>query len=226
MGRNLRYAPDSQYVMIAYACVFLLKLLQPAFASFSDEGLLLDVVSHMANLLQSLAVSSTHTPYQYSLFLHALVRAQHDHCTKEARSATTTAPARSWAAASPLMTTHDPTTGRNTDSKAESSAAAVAAAQTVSRPSCTPPPPPPQPQPQPQPPHPASRETSRIGTPTMMGPATAAQFMPGFPLMPGGPDDLLAESFWSSFLPPGFGSGSQLEAGTNSFGLAGPGRRD
>lgn len=191
LGRHLRYAPDSQYVMIAYACVFLLKLLQPAFAAYSDEELLLDLVGHMANFLQSLAVSTTHTPYLYSSFLRALVQAHYDR-TQGSRSNTTT-PARS-RAASPHL--HDPTTKRNTDSNAVSIAAAVAAAQ--SRPSRPPT-------------RPTSRMTSRVGSPTM-GPAAAAQFMMGFPLMPGGPrdeaeepDHMLSETFWSSFLPPGFG---------------------
>lgn len=279
--------------MLAYACVFLLKLSQPAFTNYSNDDHLLELVARMANFLQLVAVSTTHTPYLYATFLRTLVTARYERGTTEpsTRSNTHTPHVGRSRAGSPSNGTgsapgqgvgpngthsadaahdgprvseserhgrdqddqadHDATTARNTGANAVSIAAAVAQAQAQNREKRTPfshthgstypnnenlstntnsnstgNPLPSFSRPATRPStRPSSRLPSRMGSPTMQ-PSAAAQFMMGFPLMPGWgteehnnllhqhnnpdwtPDQVLSESFWSSFLPPGFGGGA------------------
>ncbi|SPO47339.1 uncharacterized protein PSANT_05027 [Moesziomyces antarcticus] len=84
--RNMRYAPDAHILTLAYACVFLLKLLRPAFAGYVEEESILTLVQGAVDMLEEVAVNETHTPYLYSAFLRALVQARRDH-TSASKSA-------------------------------------------------------------------------------------------------------------------------------------------
>lgn len=84
--RNMRYAPDAHILTLAYACVFLLKLIRPAFAGYVEEESILTLVQGAVDMLEEVAVNETHTPYLYSAFLRALVQARRDH-TSASKSA-------------------------------------------------------------------------------------------------------------------------------------------
>ncbi|EST08977.1 hypothetical protein PSEUBRA_001305 [Kalmanozyma brasiliensis GHG001] len=79
--RNMRYAPDVHILTLAYACVFLLKLIRPAFAGYVDEDSILALVQDAVDMLGEAAVNETHTPYLYASFLKALLQARRDHTT-------------------------------------------------------------------------------------------------------------------------------------------------
>ncbi|GAC99867.1 hypothetical protein PHSY_007470 [Pseudozyma hubeiensis SY62] len=85
--RNMRYAPDPHVLTLAYACVFLLKLIRPAFAGYVDENSILELVQKAVDTLEEAAVNETHTPYLYASFLKALLQARKEHTTAS-RSAT------------------------------------------------------------------------------------------------------------------------------------------
>ena len=79
--RNMRYAPDAHILTLAYACVFLLKLIRPAFAGYVEEDSILALVQDAVDMLQEASVNETHTPYLYASFLKALLQARKDHTT-------------------------------------------------------------------------------------------------------------------------------------------------
>ncbi|CAD6976042.1 unnamed protein product [Tilletia controversa] len=72
----LRYAPDAQFVMISYACVFLLKLLRKEFRGWIDEEEVLSLISGVIDLLDEVAVNETHTPALNATFLRRLLNAR------------------------------------------------------------------------------------------------------------------------------------------------------
>lgn len=84
---NMRYAPDPHILTLAYACVFLLKLIRPAFAGYVDENSIVELVQGAVDMLEEAAVNETHTPYLYASFLKALLQARKEHTTAS-RSAT------------------------------------------------------------------------------------------------------------------------------------------
>lgn len=85
----LAYSPDTHYVLISYACVFLLKLTRPVFAGLADEEEIISIVSEFADLLQDVAMDATHTPALYASFLRALLQARLDRSTTNRSGATT-----------------------------------------------------------------------------------------------------------------------------------------
>ncbi|KAH7914020.1 fungal-specific transcription factor domain-containing protein [Hygrophoropsis aurantiaca] len=75
----LKYSPDSHFVFISYAVLSLLKLIRPEFQTFlENEQKVFDLVKDVANVMESVAVNSHHTPALYSSFLRALISARTD----------------------------------------------------------------------------------------------------------------------------------------------------
>jgi hypothetical protein len=85
----LAYSPDTLFVIISYACVFLLKLIRPTFSSCVDEESVLAVVTEGAELLESVAMNPTHTPALYASFLRALLQSRLDRTNTNRSGATT-----------------------------------------------------------------------------------------------------------------------------------------
>ncbi|SOV05633.1 uncharacterized protein UDID_06361 [Ustilago sp. UG-2017a] len=81
LRRNMRYAPDAHILTLAYACVFLLKLIRPAFTGYVEEESILTLVQDAVDMLQEVAVNETHTPHLYAQFLRALLQARKEHTT-------------------------------------------------------------------------------------------------------------------------------------------------
>lgn len=84
MREILRYAPDPTFVAVAYACVFLLKLIRPLFANFINEGEVISLVTCTIEVLEEAAVDQTHTPALYASFLRNLLQSRHEHDSNEA----------------------------------------------------------------------------------------------------------------------------------------------
>ncbi|KAK0519435.1 hypothetical protein OC842_007458, partial [Tilletia horrida] len=72
----LRYAPDAQFVMISYACVFMLKLLRKEFRGWIDEEEVTGLISQVIDTLDEVAVNETHTPALHATFLRRLLNAR------------------------------------------------------------------------------------------------------------------------------------------------------
>ncbi|EGG00764.1 uncharacterized protein MELLADRAFT_117977 [Melampsora larici-populina 98AG31] len=72
----LRYAPDSQFVYIAYAAVFLLKLIRPQFSSTCDPLAVTSLVHDCTVLLEEVSVDEKHTPALYAAFLKVLLNSK------------------------------------------------------------------------------------------------------------------------------------------------------
>ncbi|KAG0150005.1 hypothetical protein CROQUDRAFT_652989 [Cronartium quercuum f. sp. fusiforme G11] len=72
----LRYAPDNQFVYIAYAAVFLLKLIRPQFRSFCDALAVKKLVHDCTLLLENISIDETHTPALYAAFLKVLLNSK------------------------------------------------------------------------------------------------------------------------------------------------------
>ncbi|WFD29652.1 hypothetical protein MSPP1_000662 [Malassezia sp. CBS 17886] len=79
----LRYAPDPTFVAVAYACVFLLKLIRPVFAHYINEEEVISLVTYTIEVLEEAAVDQTHTPALYASFLRSLLQARHEHSGRE-----------------------------------------------------------------------------------------------------------------------------------------------
>ncbi|KAL4401562.1 DNA-binding transcription factor [Malassezia pachydermatis] len=78
MREILRYAPDPTFVVVAYACVFLLKLIQPMFAKYINEEEIIALVNNTIEVLEEAAVDPSHTPALYASFLRSLVQSRHE----------------------------------------------------------------------------------------------------------------------------------------------------
>lgn len=197
----LAYSPDTIFVIISYACVFLLKLTRPTFTSCVDEESVLAVVTEGADLLESVAMNPTHTPALYASFLRALLQSRLERSATNRSGATT--PHRSRAAS--------PTNGQNGDEDVDDTGLAGLEERVEQQheellPSSTI--------------MPANVFTS-LGRSMGGGNATnltaeQAALLNNYvdttrsgaqtPLQPGlTVDQLLNESFWGSLLPPGFG---------------------
>ncbi|KAI8443535.1 fungal-specific transcription factor domain-containing protein [Phakopsora pachyrhizi] len=74
----LRYASDNQFVYIAYAAVFLLKLIRPQFQFFCDRLVVRNLVHDCTVLLDQVSVDETHTPALYASFLRLLLRSKNE----------------------------------------------------------------------------------------------------------------------------------------------------
>jgi len=83
MREILRYAPDPTFVTVAYACVFLLKLIQPTFARYIHEDEILVLVTHTIEVLEEAAVDSSHTPALYASFLRMLIQSRLEQRSRE-----------------------------------------------------------------------------------------------------------------------------------------------
>lgn len=73
---HLKYAPDLVFINISYAAVFLLKLLRPELAEFTDSDRILNEVEEMVATLEQCSVDSVHTPSLYAGFLRLLLAAK------------------------------------------------------------------------------------------------------------------------------------------------------
>lgn len=73
---HLKYAPDLVFINISYAAVFLLKLLRPELAEFTDTERILNEVEEMVSTLESCSVDAVHTPALYAGFLRLLLAAK------------------------------------------------------------------------------------------------------------------------------------------------------
>ncbi|WFD18320.1 hypothetical protein MCAP1_000521 [Malassezia caprae] len=78
MREILRYAPDPTFVAVAYACVFLLKLIRPTFAKYINEEEVIALVNYTIEVLEEAAVDKSHTPALYASFLRTLVQSRHE----------------------------------------------------------------------------------------------------------------------------------------------------
>ncbi|PWN41980.1 hypothetical protein IE81DRAFT_323983 [Ceraceosorus guamensis] len=85
----LSYSPETHFVIITYACVFLLKLARPTFSAYVDEEEVLGLVGEGANLLEAVALSPTHTPALYSGFLRTLLQTRREASATNRSSGTT-----------------------------------------------------------------------------------------------------------------------------------------
>lgn len=83
MREILRYAPDPTFVTVAYACVFLLKLIQPMFARYIHENEILVLVTHTIEVLEEAAVDPSHTPALYASFLRMLIQSRLEQRSRE-----------------------------------------------------------------------------------------------------------------------------------------------
>ncbi|KAF5357846.1 hypothetical protein D9756_001242 [Leucocoprinus leucothites] len=73
----MRYSPDSHFVQTSYAVLSLLKLVRPEFQAFlADEQKTLSLVKDVADVLENIAASPTHTPALYAAFLRVLISAK------------------------------------------------------------------------------------------------------------------------------------------------------
>ncbi|KAK7040853.1 hypothetical protein VNI00_009449 [Paramarasmius palmivorus] len=73
----MKYSPDSHFVQTSYAVLTLLKLLRPEFSAYiEDEFKTISVVKDVAEALEKISVSPTHTPALYSTFIKALIAAK------------------------------------------------------------------------------------------------------------------------------------------------------
>jgi len=73
----LRYSPDSHFVLSSYAVLTLLKLIRPEFQSFMEnQERTIALVNDVADTLESVAASASHTPALYSTFLRAVASAR------------------------------------------------------------------------------------------------------------------------------------------------------
>lgn len=86
MREILRYAPDPTFVAVAYACVFLLKLIRPTFAKYINEDEVIGLVNYTIEVLEEAAVDSSHTPALYASFLRMLVQSRHEQKAQESTS--------------------------------------------------------------------------------------------------------------------------------------------
>lgn len=73
---HLKYAPDLVFINISYAAVFLLKLLRPELAEFTDPERILGEVDDMVATLEACSVDAGHTPALYAGFLRLLLAAK------------------------------------------------------------------------------------------------------------------------------------------------------
>lgn len=91
----LRYAPDTQLLIISFALVFMLKLTRPTFSKYADSEEIFKLVEEGADLLEEAAASPTHTPALYSHFLRAtLAQAQAEQMGRYSGDQTTGFPSR------------------------------------------------------------------------------------------------------------------------------------
>lgn len=73
----LKYSPDSHLVMTSYAVLSLLKLVRQEFQPFlENEPTTIELVRNVADVLESIAATPTHTPALYSTFLRVLISAK------------------------------------------------------------------------------------------------------------------------------------------------------
>ncbi|KAF8643779.1 hypothetical protein AX16_008798 [Volvariella volvacea WC 439] len=73
----MKYSPDSHFVQTSYAVLSLLKLVRPEFQAFLEhEQSTLTLVKDVADVLEKIAASPTHTPALYGVFLRALISAK------------------------------------------------------------------------------------------------------------------------------------------------------
>ena len=72
----LQYAPDHIFINVSYAAVFLLKLLRPELAEFTDTSAILTQVHEIVETFETCAVDSVHTPKLYAGFLRVLLQAK------------------------------------------------------------------------------------------------------------------------------------------------------
>lgn len=119
MREILRYAPDPTFVAVAYACVFLLKLIRPTFAKYINEDEVIALVNYTIEVLEEAAVDTSHTPALYASFLRMLVQSRHEqkaqesNCSQSERDASVSTPSDPATVAVPLPTDasgvhHDP----------------------------------------------------------------------------------------------------------------------
>jgi hypothetical protein len=73
---HLKYAPDLIFINLSYAAVFLLKLLRPELAEFTDAERILGQVEQMVATMEECSVDAGHTPALYAGFLRLLVAAK------------------------------------------------------------------------------------------------------------------------------------------------------
>lgn len=178
----LCYAPDTHFIIISYACVFLLKLTRPTFASYVDEDEVVAIVTECADLLDEVAMDPSHMPALYAQFLRALLQSRQERST---RSGATT-PYKS-GAASPI----DSTGGAEHQAE-PGSASGFSGPEMFGHQNGT-----------------GSAPGSAPGTRAGVT-ADQAAMLSGDNSVNAGLhgehiDQLLNESFWSTLLPPGFG---------------------
>lgn len=81
----LRYASDTQILIIAFSLVFMLKLTRPTFSRYADTEEILRLVEEGADMLEEVAASPLHTPALYGHFLRAtLAQARADMAARAA----------------------------------------------------------------------------------------------------------------------------------------------
>ncbi|KAJ8092554.1 hypothetical protein PM082_006879 [Marasmius tenuissimus] len=75
----MKYSPDSHFVQSSYAVLTLLKLLRPEFSTYiENEERIIGIVNDVAEVLENISVSPSHTPALYSTFLKALIAAKRE----------------------------------------------------------------------------------------------------------------------------------------------------
>ncbi|CED83779.1 Zn(2)-C6 fungal-type DNA-binding domain [Phaffia rhodozyma] len=71
---RLRYAPDSNFIMLSYAILSLLKLLRPELTAYLDTpSRILNLANAAVEVLDEISVSPHHTPAMYSSLLRSLL---------------------------------------------------------------------------------------------------------------------------------------------------------
>jgi hypothetical protein len=84
---HLKYAPDHVFINVSYAAVFLLKLLRPELAEFTDTEAILKQVENVVKVFEECAVDSVHTPTLYAGFLRVLLKSKQGKDADPSRSA-------------------------------------------------------------------------------------------------------------------------------------------
>jgi hypothetical protein len=87
----MRYSPDTQFIMVAFACVTLLKLKQKSnkhTLAYNNENEVRKTVSQTAASLERLAMDQEHSPALFASFLRHILRLDE---LRERRSTSTSA---------------------------------------------------------------------------------------------------------------------------------------
>ncbi|CAO1621769.1 unnamed protein product [Sympodiomycopsis kandeliae] len=104
----LRYAPDTQILIISFALIFMLKLTRPTFSNYADSEEIFKLVEEGADMLEEVAAGPSHTPALYGHFIRSTLN--HAKLSRGSNDGTNGYPSR---ATSPTPQGHQQFNGEN-----------------------------------------------------------------------------------------------------------------